>query len=429
MSDDTETMPSARDDGRVRVLVVTEGNTQMHAVPSAGAVVVGRSRSADITIDDPSISREHARIELSTQTVFTDLGSSNGSWVRGKRVEPHVAVTVGQGELLELGTVVLIVQDDRNHEDEVCSIRIEIPPDRSTMDMVRQAAGKAALHGLNVLIQGETGVGKGVIAREIHRRSPRSEGPFVVVDCTAVAPDLAENELFGHEQGAFTGAGTPKPGLLETADGGTAFLDEIGDLDARIQAKLLRAIEERTVRRVGSVAERTIDVRFVAATHRDLDAAAARGTFRKDLLYRLNPVVIEIPPLRARRAEVVPLGEQFLTELARDASCPTLTPEAKRWLTAHDWPGNVRELRNTMERAFATASDGVIDVEHVRREGQPRVASVEAERTERDRIIVALEQCAGNQTKAAALLGISRRTFIYRLDLYGLPRPRKGRSR
>ncbi|MEM7155093.1 MAG: sigma 54-interacting transcriptional regulator [Myxococcota bacterium] len=427
MSDEIETLPLGHHEARIELLVIVGGQTQSHTVDAADRVVLGRSRSATITVDHPSISREHARIEFGDRTMFTDLGSSNGSRVRGDRVPPNTPVPVGDGELIELGSALVVVHDHRLREPADRSIRIEIPPDESAMDTVRAAASRAALHGLNVLIQGETGVGKGVIARELHERSPRARGPFVVVDCTSIAPELAESELFGHEAGAFTSARAPKPGLLETGNGGTVFLDEIGDLDPRTQAKLLRVIEERRARRVGSVTEHDIDIRIVAATHRDLEAEVVAGKFRKDLLYRLNAVVIEIPPLRARRSEIMPLAQQFLAEMAPGQPSPTFSADARRWLLAHDWPGNVRELRNVIERAFATMTGTTIELEHVRRDGAPTPPPTAEQMSERDRIVDALERCVGNQTKAAKMLGISRRTLIYRLDMYGLPRPRKKR--
>ena len=385
-------------------------------LPEEGSLSLGRSRSADVTVQDESLSRVHGRLECGSTLRFVDLGSSNGSWIAGRRVEPHEEVEVRDGELIEMGSVVVIVQRPGGAPDS---------PATGKMEALRARARKAARHRLNVLVLGETGVGKGVLAREIHAESPRSEGPFVVVDCAALATDVIESELFGHEQGAFTGAAQAKPGLLESADGGTVFLDEIGELPLPVQAKLLRVIEERTVRRVGCVSDRTIDVRFVAATHQDLEQQAAEGRFRTDLLYRLNAVTLRIPPLRERRDEIEALARGFLDELGGSDLADALGPDAVRWLQAQPWPGNIRELRNAVEGAVATMEGDVLDAATFEQGAPARRAPTPAEQDERTRIIAALEQCAGNQTKAAELLGVSRRTLIHRLDLYGLPRPRK----
>jgi DNA-binding NtrC family response regulator len=249
---------------------------------------------------------------------------------------------------------------------------------------------------------------------------------------------LLESELFGHERGAFTGAVQAKPGLLESASGGTAFLDEIGELPASLQVKLLRVVEERKVRRVGAIEPIDIDVRFVAATNRDLEAEVAAGNFRQDLYYRLAGASVHIPPLRERRAEIEPLAETFLegaaAELGRPS--PALSPSARRWLRRHDWPGNVRELRNVIERAVLLAEGDSIELSHLpsaevaAETPQTMQAEIQQEVSaiEKQRILEALEACAGNQTRAAKMLGMSRRAFINRLDAYGIPRPRKGRK-
>jgi two-component system response regulator AtoC len=292
------------------------------------------------------------------------------------------------------------------------------------MQRVHALAERAAAGSINLLILGETGAGKEVLARRVHRLSPRAGRPFVCINCAALSEPLLESELFGHERGAFTGATGAKPGLLETAPGGTVFLDEVGELPAALQAKLLRVIETRELTRVGSVRPRQIDVRFIAATNRDLEAEVARGAFRRDLFFRLNGMTLSLPPLRARPREIPALCRRFLEELSPAAgrkTAPRLTAAALAQLCAHPWPGNVRELRNAIERALLLAPGQEIGVEHL-----PGAAAAAPVASERERILAALAACAGNQSRTARELGISRKVLLARLDSYGVKRPRKG---
>jgi two-component system response regulator AtoC len=280
---------------------------------------------------------------------------------------------------------------------------------------------------LSVLLLGETGSGKEVFAENIHRRSPRRDGPFVPINCAALSETLLESELFGHERGAFTGAVRTRPGLLQFADGGTLLLDEVGEMPAALQAKLLRVLESRQVTRVGANRGHSVDIRVISATNRDLEGDVQRGSFRKDLYYRLCGAVLRIPPLRERLGEVEPLARLFLQQLAREAGrAPELTAAAVEALRQHDWPGNVRELRNVMERAVLMCAGPEIRPEHL------SLAAARPERKsdsgdERIRVTEALDRCAGNQTRAAQMLGISRGTLISRLTEFGLPRPRRKR--
>ena len=309
------------------------------------------------------------------------------------------------------------------------------------MRALYQLVAQVAAADISVLLQGETGVGKEVFAEAIHRQSARADKPFVKLNCAALQESLIESELFGHERGAFTGATQAKPGLLEIADGGVVFLDEIGELRPALQAKLLRVLDERKLTRVGGLSPRPIDVRIVSATNRDLDDDVRRGVFRQDLLYRLNAMSIIIPPLRERVDEIVPLAGRFMQAIAAKLGrpVPRLTDGAIALLRGHTWPGNVRELRNVIERAMLLASGTTIDVGDLpedrmrvsseprplppRRAAEPHEPPIAA--AERQRILEALEICAGNQTHAANLLGISRRTLINKLDKFALPRPRK----
>jgi two-component system response regulator AtoC len=300
------------------------------------------------------------------------------------------------------------------------------------MRRVYELARRAAAGMVNVLILGETGVGKDVMARAIHRASPRGAKSFQRVECAALTEALAESELFGHERGAFTGALAAKAGLIEAADGGTVFLDEVGELPPRLQAKLLHVLETRQTTRVGAIKGRTVDVRFIAATNRELEDDVARGLFRKDLYYRLNGFSLSIPPLRERPAEILPLARAMLRETCRQLGrleLPTLSPTSVAALLAHDWPGNVRELRNVVERSALLCEDGVILPEHLPFRAGEAIerppASRESASDEQRRIEEALAACGGNQSRAARMLGIARSTLVLRLDHFGITRPRK----
>jgi transcriptional regulator with PAS, ATPase and Fis domain len=306
---------------------------------------------------------------------------------------------------------------------------------------------------------GETGAGKEMLAERVHRSSPRADKAFLCLNCASLSEHLLESELFGHERGAFTGATEAKPGLLETAPGGTVFLDEIGEMPLLLQAKVLRVLETRLVTRVGGLKPKPIDVRFVAATNRNLEEEVAAGRFRRDLYFRLNGMTLHIPPLRARRGEIAPLAalflEQFADSMGREA--PELSPEARLMLEAYVWPGNVRELRNMMERAVLLCTGNEILPEHLLLESMSAAMAPVAEpapeppiasRTtapmgmaasvlppasdgagdadgERERILRVLAECGGNQSRAAKVLGIARSTLVLRLNEYQVPRPRK----
>jgi len=301
------------------------------------------------------------------------------------------------------------------------------------MRRVHELAERAAAGTINVLITGETGVGKELLAETVHRASPRRGGPYVCLNCAALSETLLESELFGHERGAFTGAVQAKPGLLETAARGTLFLDEVGELPLSTQAKLLRVIETREVARLGSVRPHRIDVRFIAATNRDLEAEVARGAFRADLYYRLNGITLTIPPLRSRLEEIRPLAETFLRQICRDLGRqpPLLPPASVAHLEAYAWPGNIRELKNVIERAVLLCEGPMLEPDHMPlerplTESQKLTSSgASPARSERDKIVEALAACAGNQSRAAKMLGIPRRTFVTKLDSYRIPRPKK----
>ncbi len=310
----------------------------------------------------------------------------------------------------------------------------------ASMLRVQALADRAAAGNINVLILGESGTGKEVLARAIHAASARASRPLVPINCAALAASLFESELFGHERGAFTGAAQAKPGLLETAPGGTVFLDEIGEMPPEAQAKLLRVIETREVLRVGGVRPRKIDVRFIFATNRDLEADAENGRFRRDLYFRLNGMTLTIPPLRERPADIPVLARGFLArtifEPPLGKPLPEISEAAMTVLRAHGWPGNVRELRQWIERALLLCEGARLLPEHFP-QPVPLVASLPAVPVapskepgdERVRILAALAACGGNQSRAARQLGISRKVLLARLDRYKVTRPRKPAAR
>lgn len=315
--------------------------------------------------------------------------------------------------------------------------------DASMIELYRTVQ-RVARGSVNVLIFGETGVGKEVVASMVHELSPRRQAPFLRLNCASLPDALLESELFGYERGAFTGATSSKKGLLESATGGTVFLDELGELSPAVQAKLLVAIESQEVLRLGGARPTKVDIRFVAATNSDLTEQIIAGKFRQDLFYRINCITLTVPPLRERHAEILPLARLFIARAAArlNVTPPTLSEGASAALLVHRWPGNVRELRNVLERGVLMASAGQIDSHHLglseanptaMRLAGPTPTQSELRRMrkmqlERQEIEQALADCAGNQSRVANLLGIPRRTLVRRLAEYGLSRRARGTS-
>jgi DNA-binding NtrC family response regulator len=459
-------------DGKLRIVARHEDSTTRHDGASAGVgevllvvgagqlithpivkptVLIGRSIDCDVVIDHRALSRKHAVLRRQPLAV-QDLASTNGVRLSSGVVHGGEPVPLAPGESFHIGPFSFLVVDAASREPSTDrSGKDRLLVDDPTVHGVNTLVAEIARAGINVLIQGETGVGKEVLALTLHTLSERT-GPLSSVNCAALSEALLESELFGYEKGAFTGAVGLKQGLLEASTGGTVFLDEIGELPLALQAKLLRAVESREIRRLGSTKTIPIDVRFVAATNRELTTEVAEGRFRQDLYFRLDGVGLRIPPLRDRRHQIGPLALQFIEEAAKRLNRPDVraTPELLIALSQHDWPGNVRELKAVIERATLLARGGQLGARHLAFASPaepaapaPRVAPAPLpiaantaiveddvtflspeEREDRARIIAVLEACSGNQTRAAKQLGIARTTLVNKLRLYRIPRPR-----
>ncbi len=467
VADIVERVTTEARDGALQIAVFSGDAVSVYRLPPGGTLTVGRADDNDICLDDRAMSRRHAVIHAGPPLVIEDLGGANATHLARAAERGHGGETLAlrrlSGERSELS-----VGDRINFGAAVAVVRRESPPPGVAssgsddevvlrdpeMRRVYEQAARAAQGILSVLVLGETGVGKDVLARAIHRASPRAAKPFLAINCAALSESLLESELFGHEKGAFTGALQARAGLFESADGGTVFLDEVGDLPMTTQVKLLRVLEQREVLRVGARTPRPVNVRFVSATNKDLEALAERSAFRQDLFFRLDGITLTVPPLRDRPADIPWLVKRFLVTASRQmdrATHPSLAPKTLALLQAHAWPGNVRELRNVVDRAVVLAPGDVVLPEHL----PPKlVAAAEAPATpaggvlrvparvappsdvadrlrrevdelEKQRILDALAKCDGNQTRAAELLGISRRTLINRIVEFDLPRPRK----
>jgi two-component system, NtrC family, response regulator HydG len=411
------------------VLSVSEGpdtgKTFRIDVAEPAPVLVGQSPSCQIRLTDRATSRRHASLELSGRRLrITDLGSRNGTFVDGVAV---LDAYLRGGELVRVGGTALRVETDAPGQSDQIPTSTNFGPMIGASTEMRRLYPlfeRLAASDVPVVIEGETGTGKEVLAEALHQRGPRSEGPFVVFDCTAVPPTLVESELFGHERGAFTGAVASRKGVFEQAHGGTLLIDEIGDLDLSLQPKLLRALERSEVRRVGGSQSIRVDARIIAATRRDLDREVQSGRFRDDLFHRLAVARVELPPLRRRRGDVMVLAQHFAREIGGEDT--TLRPQLLwRWID-YGWPGNVRELRNAVARHLALGElDGT---------GVERGESTSADGTMLERILALdlpladarqrlldefeplyiqrmLSLHGGNVTRAAAASGVARRYF------------------
>jgi DNA-binding NtrC family response regulator len=395
--------------------------------------LIGRAPEADISVADERLSRRHAVLHLGATLTIEDLDSTTGTFINAFRIEPRKPATLRPGDTILAGNTVLLLTGNVASEERAKPLEVGGGPivlRAPVMRCLHKLLEQLAPSSINVLLLGETGAGKEVFARRLHELSPRARGAFYPVNCASLTEGLVESELFGTEKGAFTGADEARPGILESATGGTVFLDELGELPLSFQAKLLRVLDTGEVRRIGGSRALEIDVRVVAATSRDMDAEVVAGRFRKDLYYRLNGTVLRVPPLRERPDEIEPLARQFLRLACAEfhrAREPELTAEARDLLVKHEWPGNIRELRNVVYRAVVLSADDSVEAEHVLRvlgkdpgeAGAPPPESA----VSREAIVAALKACSGNQTRAARLLGISLRHLGRKLEEYEIPRP------
>jgi transcriptional regulator with GAF, ATPase, and Fis domain len=344
---------------RIRRVVVIEGpdaGREFELDPAAPSrILLGTSEVCDVRLTDPTVSRRHAALETAGQRYrVTDLGSTNGTFIDGVAV---VVAYVRGGEVARCGSTALRLEVDAEPARPALSNATRFGSTVGASVAMRRLyplCERLARSRVAVVIEGETGTGKEVLAESLHEVAGGS-GPFVVFDCTTVSPNLVEAELFGHERGAFTGAALARPGVFEEADGGTLLIDEIGDLDLPLQAKLLRALDRGEVRRVGASKWSKVDVRVIAATRRDLDRAVAQGRFRDDLFHRLAVARVELPPLRERDGDVALLARQFAVEMG--ASADEVEAEIEKRFSDYEWPGNVRELRNAVARYVALGDD------------------------------------------------------------------------
>ena len=420
---------------RATVTLVAPAGTHIIELTPGEEISVGRSSSCSIPIRERGVSRLQATLRYDGRraVTVTDHGSRNGTFVDGRRIDG--SQRVGSGSEIRVGDSRLLlaipsVRPNAKGKDSDDDTLIAGDP---AMMRALELADRAGGSDMTILIVGETGVGKEVIARRIHGLSGRASGPFVAVNCGAIVESLAESTLFGHEKGAFTGAQSRAVGLFEAAGRGTLLLDEVGELSLAMQSRLLRVLEERVVKRVGGTEDIPVDVRVLGATHRDLGQMVEKGSFRQDLFYRLNALSIPIPPLRERPDDIALLAEHFVTELAPDARV-RLGTDAIEVLRNYKWPGNVRELRNALGRSLALRQSDVLTASSFADLGKGNAIAYggalkhRVTDTERQAIVEAMRLCNDNQTRVAKRLGISRRALIHRLEKYALKKPARKRG-
>jgi DNA-binding NtrC family response regulator len=392
------------------------------------SVAIGAADDNDLVLTDPKVSRYHAELSPGESGItLADLGSLNGSFVAQTRVQSGV---LARGAQLRLGDTVLVVdsvQSARDREPDAPALPGMVYESRAMKELARAVHRLASFNG-TVLVQGETGTGKELVASALHATGPRANKPFVIVDCGALPPTLVSSELFGHEKGAFTGADRMMAGAFERANGGTIFLDEIGELPLAVQPVLLGVLQRKQFRRVGGTREVPVDVRVVVATHRDLRAEVNRGTFREDLYFRLAGARVLVPPLRERKEDIPLLVRHCVQELTGEAEHAALDAHALDGWLMQSWPGNVRELRSAVERAIASGVADETAPSHETATAAPKGEALRY-REARARAVAAFEQayvseliraCDGNASEAARRAGMDRPYLLTLLRKYGL---------
>ena len=407
----------------LEVCVTGPGGAETVVPLGMDPLVVGTSPECDVVLDDPHVSRKHCAIAMSDAGVLLrDLDSKNGTFVGDLQIHE---VVLRPGAVARAGQWLLALRVTGAPREMPLSSSARFGEAVGGTLVMRALFARlevAAATQETVLLVGESGTGKELLARAVHDASPRRGGPFVVFDCSAVAPTLIESELFGFVKGAFTGADRDRAGIFEQAHGGTLFLDEVGELPLDLQPKLLRALEARQSRRVGANAWHPFDARIVAATHRDLIARMKSGAFRQDLYYRLAVLEARVPPLRERRDDIELLVERFLAAQSPSLTVHDLPAGSLAMLRTHDWPGNVRELRNALARMIVFQDAGQTTLDAPGGEGPDallRLPLREArqqviERFEQSYIEAQLKAHGGNVTRAAEAVGVSRQ-FLHRL--------------
>ncbi len=387
---------------------------------SKPSILIGHHAACDVAVADPFVSRRHCRIELTTDGVrLLDVGSTNGIFIGDTRV---TQVNLPQQGSFRIGRSTVAFRVARDEEQITPTASADMgtlvgasAPMREVFALIERVAPSQA----TVLITGESGTGKELAARELHARSTRKQGPFLAVNCGAIPSSIIESHLFGHERGSFTGAVERMAGIFEQANGGTVFLDEIGEMDSALQTRLLRVLEERRVRRVGGTEDIALDFRLIAATNRDLREMVKVSTFREDLFFRLHVVTLEMPPLRERPDDIERLAHHFLMQFASEGRNVNFSKEAINALCTHAWPGNVRELRNVIERTLVLTSHDLItpeDLHLIARTCEDEQAGLR--RQERLHLLDTLEGCGKNISRAARKLGIARTTLQAKMKRY-----------
>lgn len=417
---------------RLSLLLYYEGSPRVLQLVRNVPLIIGRKSPSDVVIDDPELSRKHARFTWEGNAIrVEDLGSTNGVFSGGERISDAL-IPVG-GEVL-LGSVTACVHAPMTRASSTAPSDVVVAS--PALEELHAEAMRVANADISVLLTGETGVGKDVLARLIHEASRRASQPMLAINCGAITPSLIQSQLFGHERGAFTGADRRVAGIFEQADGGTVFLDEVGELPMEAQVSLLRVLETGTFARVGSHEELRADVRVLSATSRDLGQMCETGSFRTDLLYRLNTVCFVIPPLRSRREEIPALADHFLTLAQRkhQTRITGFSAEAMEALVQSPWPGNIRELRNVVERTAIMTRGTQIEFQDIagslRQPTSPKAALRDADvklkdqvrRYEADLILEALREANWNQTEAARKLEIPIRTLAHKIQKFDLRR-------